>query len=182
MARRVDTALSRTVSHALRHAPRQYELEPDAEGWVPVDMLLRSLRRRRRWGNLTRRDLEAMVTENDKQRFELSDGKIRALYGHSLDGRLAREPATPPAFLFHGTDPAVLHSIRTEGLLPMSRQYVHLSTDVPTAQQVGRRKAASPVILQIDAGRAYQDGVQFYRGNHLVWLADRVPPQYIDLA
>ena len=34
------TDLSREVSYALRHAPWEYELEPDAEGFVPVGQLL----------------------------------------------------------------------------------------------------------------------------------------------
>jgi putative RNA 2'-phosphotransferase len=179
MSRPGATNLSRTVSHALRHAPWLYELEPDEEGWVPVEALLTALRRRNRWRNLSLLDVQAMVRENDKRRFELCGGKIRALYGHSLAGRLTREPAIPPALLYHGTDPSVIDAIRTEGLLPVSRQYVHLSTDVPTAQQVGRRKSPHPVVLCIDAARAQRAGIPFYRGNELVWLADRVPPQYI---
>lgn len=179
MSSRHGASLSRTVSHALRHAPWLYELEPDAEGWVPVQALRDALGRRRRWRDLTVADLEVMVAQNDKRRYEVRDGQIRALYGHSLAGKLARDVATPPAVLYHGTAPEALDAIRHEGLLPMSRQYVHLSTDVPTAQQVGWRKAPAPVVLRIDAARAHQDGVPFYRGNELVWLADRIPPQYI---
>ncbi len=38
-----------------------------------------------------------------KQRYETAGGRIRALYGHSLPGKLVCTPATPPAELFHGT-------------------------------------------------------------------------------
>lgn len=173
------TDLSRTVSHALRHAPWLYELEPDAEGWVPVEDLLTGLRHRRRFRNLTLSDLERMAAENEKRRFELRNGRIRALYGHSLSGKLVREPAIPPPVLYHGTSPAALEAIRAQGLRPMNRQYVHLSTDIPTARQVGERKAERPVILTIDAARAHAGGIPFYRGNDLVWLADHIPATYI---
>jgi putative RNA 2'-phosphotransferase len=62
----------------------------------------------------------------------------------------------------------------------MNRQYVHLSADIDTARQVGRRKDSHPVILQVLAGQAHGHGITFYQGNDLVWLADDVPPDFIE--
>ena len=121
-----------------------------------------------------------MMAEASKQRFEMSDGRIRALYGHSTPHRLAKEAAPPPEMLFHGTAPDTVAIIRTGGLRPMGRQYVHLSADTATAEQVGRRKATGPVILRIRAAAAHKGGVRFYRGNDLVWLADAVAPEFIE--
>jgi putative RNA 2'-phosphotransferase len=112
--------LSKTVSHALRHAPWQYELELDAEGWVTVDALLTALRERRpAWESLRAEHLAEMIAQSDKQRYEMRDGHIRALYGHSLPGRLAKTPAEPPETLFHGTSALALDAIQAEGLKPM---------------------------------------------------------------
>ena len=172
--------LSRVVSHALRHEPWLYELELDDAGWVPVDELLAVMRDERpAWVGLSETDLVQMIEHSGKQRHELRDGKIRALYGHSTVQKLAKEHAQPPDVLFHGTSPQNGRRIREEGLKPMARQYVHLSVDPPTAEQVGRRKAREPVLLRIDALRAHRDGVPFYMGNEHVWLANEVPPQYI---
>lgn len=173
------TRLSKTVSHALRHQPWLYELEPDAEGWVPIADLLTALRERRVWHDLDAADIAAMVAQSDKRRYEMCDGRIRALYGHSLPGKLAREAARPPAVLYHGTGPAAARSILAAGLRPMGRQYVHLSVDRGTALQVGRRKSPHPIILAIDAAGAFAHGVPFYRGNDLVWLADAIPPHFV---
>lgn len=174
------TRLSKTISHALRHAPWLYELELDQEGWAPVADLLHGLRRHRHaWRQLGREDLEAMMSRPGKKRFEIQGDKIRALYGHSIDMKIQKEPAAPPAHLFHGTAPASADRILEEGLKPMNRQYVHLSADVETARQVGRRKSPQPVILVVDAAAALESGVRFYRGNQMVWLADRVPARYI---
>ena len=60
-----------------------------------------------------------------------------------------------------------------------SRQYVHLSQDVETAQNVGKRHDDKPYILRIDSLRAWNDGISFYYGNEKVWLADTVPSIYI---
>ncbi len=177
------TNLSRTVSHALRHEPWLYELELDDAGWVPVDALLAALRvEMRRWAGLREADLVQMMAEAEKKRYEMRDGKIRALYGHSTPQKLSREAAEPPVILFHGTAPENVARIRKEGLRPMGRQYVHLSVGAATAEQVGRRKAKEPVILRVRASEAHGAGVPFYRGNDLVWLADVVAPGFIEQA
>jgi len=63
----------------------------------------------------------------------------------------------------------------------MARQYVHMSADIQTAIEVGKRKDSTPVLLKIQAETASNDGVRFYRGNNIVWLADYVPSQYISI-
>ncbi|MDR3510263.1 MAG: RNA 2'-phosphotransferase [Caulobacteraceae bacterium] len=175
------TNLSRAVSHALRHEPWLYELELDEAGWVPVDALLAALRAENSsWASLSQADLAQMIARSDKKRHELNDGRIRALYGHSTPQRLLREPAEPPSVLYHGTSPETAEQIVREGLKPMGRQYVHLSIDTATAEQVGRRKAKAPVIMRVKAEAAHVGGVPFYRGNDLVWLADAIPPAFIE--
>lgn len=172
--------LSKAASHALRHEPWLYELELDAEGWVAAGDLLSALRSEHpEWASLSEGDLAEMISQSEKQRHELLHGRIRALYGHSTPQRLLKEQCAPPGVLYHGTAPATAARIKAEGLKPMSRQYVHLSADVATAKQVGRRKASGPVVLTIEAGSAHAAGVAFYRGNDHVWLADFVPTNFV---
>jgi putative RNA 2'-phosphotransferase len=175
--------LSRTVAHALRHAPWVYELEIDDEGWAPVDQLLDALRdKRERWRDLDRSDFVEMIRRSDKRRYEIEGNRIRALYGHSLPGRLSRRQVTPPERLYHGTAPAAAATIPEQGLRPMGRQYVHLSATRDDAVEVGRRKASEPVILEVGAAEADAAGVRFYEGNEHVWLADRVPARFVEIA
>lgn len=175
--------LSRTVSHALRHEPWLYELELDEEGWAPIDQLVATLREKGGdWESMDRASLERMLATSGKRRHEVDGERIRALYGHSLPGLIRKRPASPPARLFHGTSPDLWAVIEVDGLLPMGRQFVHLSADRETATSVGRRKSASPVVLVIDAVAAASAGITFYEGNGLVWLADSLPAQFIDVA
>lgn len=172
--------LSRTMSYILRHHPEQFELTLDDGGWVSVDALLAVLRTHRsEWQQLCGDDLSAVILTADKQRYELHDGKIRAYYGHSVPQKIAFAPLTPPDVLFHGTTPAVIHKIRSQGLKPMERQYVHLSAEQATARQVALRRTSQPVILTISALRASQAHIQFYFGNDNVWLAEAIPPAFI---
>lgn len=41
--------LSKGISYALRHAPWEYELELDEEGWVDIEQLLAALHLNLRW-------------------------------------------------------------------------------------------------------------------------------------
>lgn len=174
------TELSRAVSHVLRHEPWLYELELDDQGWAFVEDIVNALRgKRSQWNNLTEADLARMIVASSKRRHEISGNRIRALYGHSLPGKFEKSPAVPPDVLFHGTAPDVVPLVHKSGLLPMGRQYVHLSVDETTAVQVGKRKAREPVILRVAAARAYSNSVRFYQGNERVWLADRIPSQFI---
>jgi putative RNA 2'-phosphotransferase len=173
--------LSGAVSHALRHEPWLYEIELDANGWTDVEALLTALRGEiAEWRNLASSDLTKMIRESSKQRHEMVNGRIRALYGHSLPGKLSYTPEKPPSKLFHGTAPETLPMIHESGLMPMGRQYVHLSVDRDTALAVGRRKSSSPMVLLVRAEDSWEKGTVFYQGNDKVWLAHRVPPDFIN--
>lgn len=172
--------LSKTISHALRHEPWVYELELDDEGWVPIAQLLDSLRCEKKWRELCESDIAEMIRASSKQRHEMRDGCIRAIYGHSLPNKLKRTTAIPPEILFHGTSPEVVSLIETHGIKRMFRQNVHMSVDEATASEVGKRKSETPKLLRVNAGKAHAAGVAFYKGNDKIWLADEVPPQFIE--
>ena len=139
------TELSRVLSHALRHDPGRYGLELDPEGWVGLGEVVAALRSRPGWESVGVADIEEPLAAASKQRHEIRDGRIRAIYGHSLPERIERTPTTPPDLLYHGTSPDNLERVMREGLLPMSRKFVHLSTDAGMAWAVGRgtRRARS---------------------------------------
>ncbi|MBD3920937.1 RNA 2'-phosphotransferase [Paenibacillus sp. PR3] len=171
--------LSKAVSYALRHAPWEYELELDNEGWVYINQLLMALHIENQWESVTENDLRQMIDLSDKKRHEIFKDRIRALYGHSIPQKIHKTVDVPPSILYHGTARPLVEQILSEGLQPMARQYVHLSVDINTANLVGKRKDSDPVLLKLDAEKAFNDGVKFYQGNNVVWLADCVPPEYI---
>ena len=174
------TRLSKTVARALRHAPEQFGLELDEQGWTPVQDLLAALRKRRpEWKSLGESDLATMIERSTKRRYEMRDGNIRAYYGHSVQEKIQKTSAEPPQTLYHGSSVEAARLVLREGLRPMNRQYVHLSTDPATAMLVGKRRSAAPVILEIWAADAYRAGIRFYPGNEDVWLADGIPAEFI---
>ena len=173
--------LSKEISYALRHAPEKFGLKLDAFGWVEIDALITALRHQERFRDLTEENIAEMIQMSEKKRHEMHDGKIRALYGHSIEGKIKKVPQCPPEILYHGTARSFVENIMRTGLTPGKRQYVHLSENTETAFYVGRRKDPKPVIFQVDSKRAWHDGYLFYLGNEKVWLADYIPTEYLSI-
>ena len=131
---------------------------------------------------ITREELEAVVAQNEKQRFSF-DGtreRIRANQGHSTPVDLELEPTEPPEALYHGTANTNLAAILETGLVRMKRHHVHLSHDTETAHRVGSRHG-KPVVLRVNARAMREAGFVFYRSENGVWLTDSVPAEYLSL-
>lgn len=170
--------ISKFVSLVLRHEPEKIGITLDENGWTDCHTLIEAAGRR---GKRFDHDmLVKIVRDNDKQRFALSeDGRrIRANQGHSVPVDLALQPQTPPEFLYHGTVPKFLESIRSGGLHKGERHHVHLSPDLTTATKVGERRGKA-VILSIRAAEMSAAGYRFYISENGVWLTDAVPPEFI---
>lgn len=177
---RSNVFISKKMSYCLRHNPGKYGLKLDEYGFVDLQEFLNAMNHMHHFQpKLTEMKIREIMHHSDKERFEIKNGRICALYGHSIPGIIKRKQAIPPDILYHGTAHRFLPSIMKEGLLPMGRQYVHLSTDVAMAESVGKRRDHHPVILKINAKQAAKDGLKFYVGNDEVWLCDHVPVKYL---
>jgi putative RNA 2'-phosphotransferase len=170
--------VSKYLAKHLRHQPERLGLTLEPGGWVAVDDLLAACDRNR--FPVTREELDAVVRDNDKQRFALDDTgtRIRANQGHSTEVDLQLEPTDPPPQLYHGTPTHNLDAIRRQGLVKMARHHVHLSPDVPTATKVGARRG-KPVILTVDAAGMHAAGFRFFCSANGVWLVEAVPPEFL---
>ena len=62
----------------------------------------------------------------------------------------------------------------------MGRQYVHLAASPALARRIGRRRDPQPVLLEIQARRASEDGIIFYLANPLIYLTEHIPSSYIN--
>lgn len=162
----------------LRHRPDSIDISLDKQGWVSVPELL--TKAAAAGTAITVEELEKIVTENDKKRFVFNDDftRIRAAQGHSVKVDLNLTVKAPPPVLFHGTVGKYMVDIRKQGLLPMNRHDVHLSSDKETANRVAMRRG-KPVILIIETYPMVRDGYQFRVSDNGVWLTSEVPQRYI---
>jgi putative RNA 2'-phosphotransferase len=178
------TKLSKFLALILRHQPERFGLVLDEEGWASLSEVLDILRGLPNFRWASRADVRAVVETgagDEKHRFEIAEARIRARYGHSLAQPIRYEPCVPPAALYHGTSPDSLEAIRREGLQPMERQYVHLSPDPETAIRVGARHDDRPVVLAIHAAEAHAAGIAFHQADESIYLAKRIPVEYLEI-
>jgi len=166
--------LSKKLSFLLRHHPEKWGITLTPDGWADVDLIARRLR-------IRAIDIEELVRQQTKQRFELKDGRIRALYGHTIDVEPVSRHTEPPAYLFHGTARETVETILKDGLLPMERRRVHLSESSEEAFAVGLRRDPNPTILRVRAREASRSGILFWKSGE-VWLCERIPPGFIEIA
>ncbi|MEE8391605.1 MAG: RNA 2'-phosphotransferase [Anaerolineae bacterium] len=181
--RRRLVKLSKFLALILRHQPERFALELDDEGWASLPEVMEILQGLPNFRWATRANVMAVVEEgtgSDKRRFQVEGKRIRARYGHSLAHPIHYESITPPSVLYHGTSPDVLESIRRAGLEPMERQYVHLSSDTETAIRVGVRHDEHPVVLTVRAADAHAAGIIFYQADDAVYLAKRIPVEFLE--
>jgi putative RNA 2'-phosphotransferase len=170
--------ISKMLSLILRHKPKDFGVVLDPEGFASLDEVVRALRVS--IADASEADVRAVVAtlEPDKARFALTDQDIRANYGHSLSDRIVQIQAMPPDILLHGTSEGSVAAIRRDGIRPMRRQYVHLTTHRDLASRVGARHG-SVCVLEVEAIAAHRGGLSFYRANDAFWLADFIPPEFI---
>lgn len=167
---------SRYMSKLLRHNPE--DLDMDETGYVPTLKLLNKL-------EITKDELDFIVANNDKKRFAYNSDKsmIRASQGHNkrLGVRVDMQEAPRIEYLYHGTASENIDSILKSGLVPRSRQHVHLSKDIETAKNVGSRHSKNIAIFKIDSARMRGDNIKIWVSDNGVYLTDKIKPEYLEL-
>ncbi|UOR06676.1 RNA 2'-phosphotransferase [Hymenobacter aerilatus] len=172
--------ISKIISYWLRHKPQEAGIELDEFGWASLPQVLGALANRGL--TMTVEELHTLNHATDKVRWEIDQAnqKIRATHGHSVSVVLLEKPTIPPAVLYHGTAVPTVISILEEGLWPMRRQFVHLSSTPDMALQVGRRHGKA-VLFEIATAALVQEGWLFYHTSDNVWLTTAVPAHYLTL-
>ena len=168
--------IGKYITKLLRHDPENLVI--DKNGWVGVKELITKI-------GINKNTLDYIVSNDNKGRLSYNDTetKIRANQGHSIDVDVELDVVTPPEFLYNGTSSAVVDIIMVEGLKKMTRNHVHLSTDIDTATNVGDRHTKgvgkTTVILKVKAKEMSDDGYTFYISKNGVYLTDHVPSKYL---
>lgn len=174
--------ISKFISMILRHKPQVIGITLDEHGWADVNELIKGINETGEEIEFSKDTLETIVKTDKKQRYSFSQDRtlIRANQGHSIPVDVELEKKEPPKVLYHGTGVKSVKAIQEQGLLPMERLYVHLSTDVETATNVGKRHG-TPVIFQVNAEQMQKDGYDFFQSVNGVWLTKEVPTKYLEL-
>lgn len=172
------TALSKFMSYMLRHRPDEFGLVLDEQGYVSFKEFLQAIHEEEGWRYVRRSHIQEVLLHDENHRFEITEKRIRALYGHGDRAPIIYTEQQPPKMLYHGTSRKSYPVIIERGLHPMGRKYVHLSTTREMALRIGQRKDPRPVILEVHAERAWEQGTKFYPANELIYLVEFLKPDF----
>ena len=170
-------SISDYLAWALRHKPEIAGITLDNNGWADLEDLAESAQGQYEFASPLA--IEGVVRLGDKGRYEKSHGKVRALYGHSVDVTVTTDTEDVPDILFHGTPSKKVSSILEEGLKPMNRNEVHLSPSVEQAVNVGERHDNNTAVLEIDANAVQESGQRIEKRGKVTYTTDTIDPKYI---
>ena len=169
------------LAFLLRHGGPAHGVSVDRDGWARLTDVARALRPRcRRLRAPASAASRTFSGSGRRAGSRCRSGRIRALYGHTLPDVVAARPASAPTRLFHGTNADAEPRIRSDGLRPMLRGHVHLTSDLGYAVQVASAAGASWVVLRVRCAEAEGSGVGFLTTAGHVWLSDAIGPEFID--
>ncbi|WNY26276.1 putative RNA 2'-phosphotransferase [Methanolapillus ohkumae] len=171
-----EDRLGRFISGALRHFPEKLELPMYIDGWVSINALAVAAAKKYKWPK--KYHIYALVESDEKGRYEIAGGKIRARYGHSIDVIL-NYPLYDGEFAYYGVSPEEVDIILEQGIRPVKQKYLHLSTTLEKAIEVATVHTENPSIFKIDVKTAIDDGLNVMVVNNDILLTDEIPAEYI---
>lgn len=162
----------------LRHQPEEFDLELDRFGWGDLEDVVYALQERT-GSTVEEEDVAEAIESSDRPRYEIKDGKIRALYGHSIQIDPG-EPTEPPDELFIGVGSRDASRAEDSGLRSGRRAFLHLARTEEEARESGRRIARDYAVVTVFAGEAFDEGTDFYDRGAL-FLADEIPGEFLEV-
>jgi putative RNA 2'-phosphotransferase len=175
--RKVDN-LSRLMSCILGKRPDEFGLVPDREGYIPLKEFLKAVKEEPLMGYIREFHVRETLLKDKEGIFEIQENKIRST---KRDYRLIfdNQDFNPPKILYRGVKRKTYPSILKYGLLPGSGEYVVMTKDRDFAVRIASRLDQEPIILEIRARVAAEEGIDFYPFGDSIYLSDRVPARYI---
>lgn len=167
-----ERQISTALSGLLRHND-DGQIAIDKQGWADVDAVVSQIARHPRVAKLgvsfDRTDLERLVEADEKGRFEIEGGRVRAVSGHSFEVDIPLLRFRPAGPLYFGTVEKMAGDIQRDGLTHSSKIHTRLSATYDEALAIARDRAGThperdlggPVVFEIDALAMMQDGESF---------------------
>lgn len=163
--------------YILGYRPYEFGLVPDDNGFVSFKELLWAFHEEPGWTHVRQGSINEILLSENRNLFETRGKMIRVIdrrWNLNLENPLGSVPKT----LFTGIRKKAHPTTFDKGLPDRQGLYHVLSSSYEMARRIGKRRDQCPVILEIMAGRALEQGFGFYRFGDL-FLVKELPPEYI---
>ena len=109
MSDKEANSIGRILALVLRHAPEKFNVEMDINGWVNARELSEAIATQRRHYHWVRAwHFEAISDSDEKGRYQVENGMIRATYAHSIEIDLDLPTDDIPEGLYYPCSPLSL--------------------------------------------------------------------------
>lgn len=173
--------VGRMMAGILRHFPERFNLTMDGRGWVDLEEFTNAIKdsrdNYRRW--LRREHIVALVETDEKGRYQIDGGMVRATYAHSVNVNLDDLPEANVDKLYFPVSEEEMDLVLESGLRPSDRNMIHLSATPDKAYSAGRVHIADPLLLEIDVRKASDAGNFIFRAGKSVYVTDAVEPDVL---
>jgi putative RNA 2'-phosphotransferase len=173
--------VGRMMAGILRHFPERFNLTMDGRGWVDLEEFTNAIKdsrdNYRRW--LRREHIVALVETDEKGRYQIDGGMVRATYAHSVNVNLDDLPEANVDKLYFPVSEEELDLVLESGLRPSDRNMIHLSATPDKAYSAGRVHIADPILLEVDVKAASDAGNFIFRAGKAVYVTDAVEPNVL---
>ena len=171
--------LSRLMSYLLGARPDEFGLVPDINGYVPIKEVLKAIREEPGSGYVRESHVKEVLLHDADAFFEMSGKKIRSRNRTFAPVNKEGHCVPPSKILFKGVKRKAYPFILRAGLLRGSQEHLVLTEDKDLALRIARRSEQNPIMLEIRAGAAHENGIAFYPFGQSLYLADEIPVQSI---
>lgn len=171
--------LSRLMGYILRNRPDESGLVPDRQGYITIKEFLKAINEEPNMAYVRESHIREVLLHERDGIFEIDGKKIRSTKREFCPVERERDLAPPPKILFKGVKRKAYPYILKSGLFPESKEHIVMTSDRDLAIRIARRLDQKPIVLEISAGSAIENGIAFYHFGDSLYLADRVPVQFI---
>ncbi len=169
--------LSRFLVYMLGHRPYEFGLVPNIDGFVKYKELIQTLHEEPGWTYVRQSHINEVLMGKDRPLFHSEDKRIRILE-RKWDLDLDTPAIDLPGILFIAVRRRAHPVVMEKGLISKEDIPLVLSSDKGMAERMGKRRDQQPVVLEIMARSAEEQGITFYSFGSL-FICHKIPARLI---
>ncbi len=168
--------LEKMMSYILGRRPDEFGLVLNDQGFVRLKDLLKAISEEPGWGYVRKSHIHKVLMTSCEKSFVLENDRIKAVCRD--DALNPEEEIVPPKLLYHCVRRRAYPVVCRQGIIPLGQPPVLLATTEELAQRMGKRRDPAPVLLTVQAQRAFEAGLRFSKQGELIYITDHVPAGY----
>ena len=159
--------------------PDEFGLVPDKEGYITIKEFIKAVNEEPNMAYVRESHIREVLLHNRDDVFEINEKKIRSIKRNFTPVDKEQDRVHPPKTLYKGIKRKTYPYVLKSGLLPGSSEHIAMTKDKDLAVRIARRLDQKPIILEIKAEVATENGIPLFLFGDFIYLTNRVPIQFI---